>query len=1260
MSKSKCIRKAASLLLALAMASGVEASVLAPSFAEQEPEPGEPPAAATPIYRDTGYSFEERAADLVARMTLQQKTQQMVSSKSTAIAAGDDAAGTIGTGVRTYGWWSEALHGYASNGLNDRSNPTGIQNATSYPISYSMGQSWDPELMWRVASASGDEIRELAPGNDSNLNFYSPTVNLSRDPRWGRNTESFGEDPLHSAKMAAQFVNGLQGMDMDGNAIDPNGYYKASATIKHYFANNSEFNRLQGVSFLTEKESREYYSAVYRNIIKYTNPSAVMSAYNRINIKDAAYSPFEEMPGGINHYTLDTMLRQTFGFDGYVTGDCDSVNVAYQGNGTAGTSPTQGASGYSGVGHGWRTPAFKWYGADSDTAAAGTAAITVANNVAWAVMGGGNLECNQGVASGKNYELQLPNADSPLSTPLGNYTEQAVDVAVVKLMEARLRFGEWDDKAVYAAAPSETETSRVTWYDQAKARVRSYGLQLPTGAVSMVSTATAATMTPERIALVDEAAGKSIVLLKNDKVEGVNGGQPLLPLTFPESGEFSVGVYGTMRSSVVLGLYSSSRGSAGSAKQLSPVNGIKAAVSEKFGDRVSVVDRGATSNADAANDDYVIAVVGDIGTSVASEQNDRANFALKAADITLIKELYALNKKVIVVVITSCPIGEANATDNVYDSMPSLLYSAYLGDRPGAGIGDIIVGNVNPSARTNSVWYPISSVANPNPDVSSPSDSLNQVKSYRLSPGADGPWQSPFGAAYAPLAPFTFAGNNRGRTYMYYNGKDEQAVRFPLGYGLSYTTFEYGDPQVSVNGAPQRAGVVSVTPNDKVDYTFTVKNTGAVAGSDVAQLYVKTPADLVAADSTYAIKRLKDFHKTKELAPGASETVTLSVEVPDLAFWSAANKKFELAQDTGSNYYALQVSRSSADSGAYEGQDYGVQLSADMHIAGAAAWDPKVSVVSFKPNTPADAANDVPQRLIYGIGDTVLPNPTVSMANDVLYGYINRLYSSADAQRYPIPANITLTYSSNRPSVVEVSPSSGAVTAMAAGVATITGTAYDSITGSSASAEFVVYVQEPVATLDDVAMASFTYGEEIFDAVEGVYEYDVSVPKSKTSISAADFAAGNIAAAYPDKADVSVSFEPADGAVGDGAPCKATVTVTSKVLGAELSQTYIVNFGHLTVGAISNINYMGFNSTAPVRFGDGTTSYVMIQAFYRDGKLVRVNSAKIKPVEKHKSDAVSVKTEDIVDMDGLTVKVFLWDDALAPLVPASSEWTGID
>ncbi len=144
-------------------------------------------------------------------------------------------------GIPAYGWWNEALHGINAESLNASGNAVTLTNTTSYPIDLSRGASWDPELTYEVAKAESDEAREIVRSNKFDLDFYSPTVNLARDPRWGRNDESYGEDPLLEANIAAQFVNGMEGKDQNSQLLpDGNGFYKTTTTLKHYALNNTE------------------------------------------------------------------------------------------------------------------------------------------------------------------------------------------------------------------------------------------------------------------------------------------------------------------------------------------------------------------------------------------------------------------------------------------------------------------------------------------------------------------------------------------------------------------------------------------------------------------------------------------------------------------------------------------------------------------------------------------------------------------------------------------------------------------------------------------------------------------------------------------------------------------------------------------------------------------------------------------------------------------------------------------------------------
>src|SRR4051794_27052047 len=170
---SVCVAAVAAVSVPFAAGSGETVKVAAANAA-----PG------TPVSLARSYSYAERAADLVSRMTTAEKASQLISSEAPAIPR---------LGIRPWGQWNEALHGVSRSQLLDNQNATTLANTTSYPTDQTMGSSWDPHLMYEVASAIGDEAREVSPDNVSNLDFYSPTMNLERDPRWGRTDESYGE-----------------------------------------------------------------------------------------------------------------------------------------------------------------------------------------------------------------------------------------------------------------------------------------------------------------------------------------------------------------------------------------------------------------------------------------------------------------------------------------------------------------------------------------------------------------------------------------------------------------------------------------------------------------------------------------------------------------------------------------------------------------------------------------------------------------------------------------------------------------------------------------------------------------------------------------------------------------------------------------------------------------------------------------------------------------------------------------------------------
>ncbi|MBN1609490.1 MAG: glycoside hydrolase family 3 C-terminal domain-containing protein [Polyangiaceae bacterium] len=242
--------------------------------------------------------FAERAADLVAAMTLEEKVSQM----------GNTAPAIPRLGIPAYQWWNEALHGVAWSGI-----------ATVFPQAISLAATFDPELELEVATAISTEARVKNNIESKGLTYWSPTVNLARDPRWGRNEETYGEDPYLASRMALQFVRGMQGND--------SRYLKTIATVKHYAANNIEATRFTGSSDVDERNLQELYFPAFKATAQ--EVGSVMCAYNRVN----------GVPACADRWLLQETLRDRFGFQGYVVSDCDAVDVIFAGHYYAADGP---------------------------------------------------------------------------------------------------------------------------------------------------------------------------------------------------------------------------------------------------------------------------------------------------------------------------------------------------------------------------------------------------------------------------------------------------------------------------------------------------------------------------------------------------------------------------------------------------------------------------------------------------------------------------------------------------------------------------------------------------------------------------------------------------------------------------------------------------------------------------------------------------------------------------------------------------------
>src|SRR6266516_954821 len=239
--------------------------------------------AQTGDYQNPDLPFEHRVADLVARMTVEEKVSQM-----------QDVAPAINRlGIPRYNWWNEALHGVARSGL-----------ATSFPQAIGLAATWD-----EARAKHHEYVRRGSRERYQGLTFWSPNINLFRDPRWGRGQETYGEDPFLTGRLATQFVRGMQGDDPK--------YLKTVSTVKHFAVHSGpEPERHTFDAVVSERDLRESYLPHFAAGIRDGHAYSLMCAYNRVLGSPACGSDL----------LLKDILRGEWGFPGYVVSDCGAIN----------------------------------------------------------------------------------------------------------------------------------------------------------------------------------------------------------------------------------------------------------------------------------------------------------------------------------------------------------------------------------------------------------------------------------------------------------------------------------------------------------------------------------------------------------------------------------------------------------------------------------------------------------------------------------------------------------------------------------------------------------------------------------------------------------------------------------------------------------------------------------------------------------------------------------------------------------------------
>ncbi len=847
-------------------------------------------------YLDTSLAAEVRARDLVSRMTPDEKVAQLM----------NDAPAIPRLGVPSYEWWNECLHGVARAGA-----------ATVFPQAIGMAASFDAPLLHEVATAVSDEARAKhhefqrrgLRARYQGLTFWSPNINIFRDPRWGRGQETYGEDPYLTSRMGVAFVTGLQG-------DDPH-YLKVVATAKHFAVHSGpEADRHRFDVHPSERDLFETYLPAFHALVEEGKVESVMSAYNRVNGESASAS----------ERLLEQVLRRQWGFSGYVVSDCGAIDDIYRFHHIVETAEQASALGLR---RGVDLECGAAYRSLKDALAHGliaesdldTALVRLMRarfrlgmfdppaQVPYAQIPYSVNESpehdrlsrrmaqesivllkNEGVLplskSLKTLAVVGPNADELMSL-LGNYygTPSRPVTALAGIREAvgqhttvlyargvDLIEGRQDPRAVPVldasylspAAGSPDHGLRAEYF-------RGRDLAGP-AVLSRVDSVVdfkwyRGAPTSDAVARGEVPVEKA---LDNDNYSARWTGL----LTPPATGDYELTVSGDdgfrlfVDDKAVIDLWTTApRARAGSATvrfEAGKTYAIRLEYFEAERDaeiRLAWRMPGAKppfeTALDAAHAADAVVFVGGLTGDVEGEEmqvsypgfagGDRTDIVLPSPQERLLEAIQATGKPVVLVLMT----GSALSFEWAKAHIPAIVVAWYPGQRGGSAIADVLFGDANPAGRLPVTFY----------------------------------------KAVSQLPPFADY-DMHGRTYRYFTGEP----LYPFGHGLSYTTFGYEDLQVDRT---------EVGASDPIRISLTVRNTGARSGEDVPQLYVRGPG----AGSATALMSLRGFARVTAAAGARSHVEFVVTPSKDFARYDEAQKAFVVDPGT----YDVQIGASSAD-----------------------------------------------------------------------------------------------------------------------------------------------------------------------------------------------------------------------------------------------------------------------------------------------------------------------------------------------------------
>jgi beta-glucosidase len=710
---------------------------------------------------------EQRIADLLSRMTLEEKIAQVTSAMENLANVSDPKSALVDEKGK---FLPERAAVLMKDGLGQLSRPSGMRGpremaeftnsiqkwvkentrlgipvlfheeclhghaapkGTSYPQAIALASTWDPELVQKVFDATAFEVR--ARGAQQCL---TPVLDLAREPRWGRTEETYGEDPYLGARIGVAAVKGFQG---NGPFIDKT---HVIATAKHFAVHGQpEGGSNVAPGNYSERVIREYFLKPFEAVVKEGKVQSVMASYNEI----------DGIPSHSNRFLLDTILRQEWGFDGVVVSD------------------------YFGI----RQLRTTHHVVDSNEEAAKLA-----------------------LESGVDIELPYIEANHLLAglVKQGKVSESYLDRAVARVLQSKYITGLFDDPFVNPAYAEKITNS----------------------------------VEHQKLAL--EAARKSIILLKNQG--------SLLPLK--RNSYRRIAVIGPNAAEVHLGGYSGMPGrgvsvlqgikdKAGKDTEILYAEGCKITESlpDWNADKVVLGDpelnakriQEAVKVAEKA-DLIILALGGNEQTSreawAGNHLGDRDNLDLPGNQDDLAKAMVALGKPVVVFL----QHGRPNSINYVAENVPAILEGWYLGQEGGTAVADVLFGDVNPGGKL---------------PVSVPRSTGQLPIYYYQKPSAR----------------------------LQYLGSTSQPL-YPFGWGLSYTTFKYGNLTLSTD---------SIGTEGKTKASVDVTNTGSLRGDEVVQIYIRDEVSSV----TRPVKELRGFRRIT-LDPGKTQTVSFTLGPDELSF----------------------------------------------------------------------------------------------------------------------------------------------------------------------------------------------------------------------------------------------------------------------------------------------------------------------------------------------------------------------------------------